>query len=52
MKDTARFWYMQFRKGVTKNSFKLLWVWAGVMLVGLGTLHFKTWQGESVGCKR
>ncbi|KAL5463179.1 hypothetical protein EMCRGX_G032057 [Ephydatia muelleri] len=44
--------YMQFRRGVTKYSFKLLWAWAGLMLFGLGTLHFKSWQGESVGYTR
>lgn len=42
----------RFRVFATRHSFTLIYVWAGVMLVGLGLLHYDVnVQGKRLRCE-
>ena len=41
----------RFRVLATRHSFKLIYLWAGLMLVGLGLLHHKQKTGGKVQCR-
>ena len=45
-------YFLRFRQLATRNSFRLIYVWAGTMLLGLGLLYYKEKKGERVGCER
>ena len=42
---------LRFRLLASRFSFQLMWVWAGIMLLGLGTMHYKQINGEKVKCE-
>lgn len=42
---------LRFRLLASRFSFQLMWVWAGIMLLGLGTIHYKQINGEKVKCE-
>ena len=41
----------RFRVLATRHSLNLIYVWAGVMLMGLGLLHHRRKTGSKVQCK-
>ena len=41
----------RFRVLASRHSFTLIYMWAGVMLAGLGMLHYKQKTGAKVQCK-
>lgn len=42
---------LRFRLLASRFSFQLMWVWAGIMLLGLGTMHYRQINGEKVKCE-
>ena len=42
---------LRFRLLASRFSFQLMWVWAGIMLLGLGTMHYKQINGEKIKCE-
>lgn len=41
---------LRFREAATRSSLKLMWLWAGSMLLGLGVVFYKESQGKRKGC--
>ena len=40
-------WY-RFRLFVARNTIPMVWIWAGTMLCGLGTVYYRLRKGEDV----
>lgn len=40
-------WY-RFRLFAARNAIPLVWLWAGTMLCGLGTVYYRLKKGEKV----
>lgn len=40
-------WY-RFRVFAARNTIPMVWVWAGAMLCGLGTVYYRLHNGEDV----
>lgn len=40
-------WY-RFRLFAARNTIPMVWVWAGAMLCGLGTVYYRLRKGEDV----
>lgn len=42
--------YLRFRQQATRFSFRLMYLWAGMMLLGLGTVYYRGSRGEKFKC--
>ncbi|CAI8055531.1 hypothetical protein GBAR_LOCUS30313, partial [Geodia barretti] len=40
-------WY-RFRLFVARNTIPMVWIWAGTMLCGLGTVYYRLRKGEDI----